>query len=345
MEPRRIAIVVPEHKSKERIDIFLSREIANVSRSQIQKWIKNGAITVDQKSVKVNHSVKPFERIDITIPTSNPHDLIAESIPLDIVHEDAGLLVINKPAGMVVHPAYGHATGTLVNALLAHGSRLSQENTMERPGIVHRLDKDTSGLLVVAKDDFVHRELARQFSEKTTRREYVALVWGKMPNPKGTIETFLSRHPKDRKRISVSGTGKKAVTHYRVEKRYSFLTFLKLRLETGRTHQIRVHLAHIGHPVFGDQTYGGRSRQLAGLNRKQTILAVELLERLPRQALHAKTLGFVHPITGKEVNFDSDLPEDLRGALEALDRIDGKRTDPVLTGPEQPCKRSRSNPF
>ncbi len=345
MEPRRFVIVVPEHKLKERIDIFLSREIANVSRSQIQKWIKNGTITVDQKSVKVNHFVKPFERIDVLIPKSTPQELLAECIPLNIVHEDDSLLVIDKPAGMVVHPAYGHSTGTLVNALLAHGSRLSQENAWERPGIVHRLDKDTSGLLVVAKDDSVHRDLAKQFSEKTTHREYVALVWGKLPNSKGTIETFLSRNPKDRKKISVSGIGKKAVTHYRVEKRYSFLSFLRVSLETGRTHQIRVHLAHIGHPVFGDQTYGGRSRQLAGLNRGQTSLAVELLERLPRQALHAKTLGFVHPVTRREMKFDSDLPEDLQGVLDILNHSDGKCSVSPRVEPAPPGKRLRSNPF
>lgn len=318
MENQHIEFVVPQHKSKERIDIFLSREIANSSRSQIQKWIKNGLVAVDQNPVKVNHLVKPFERISVEIPRPVPPDILPESIPVAIVYEDEHLLVVNKPAGMVVHPAYGHSTGTLVNALLGHCGRLSRENAAERPGIVHRLDKDTSGLLVVAKNDHVHRELAKQFSEKSTSRIYQALVWGQNLHPKGTIDTFLSRSSRDRKMFSVSQAGKNAVTHYQVEKMFDFLSFLELKLETGRTHQIRVHLAHIGHPVFGDPTYGGRTKQLIGLNRSQTAFAVELLNLMQRQALHAKTLGFVHPITQKEMQFDSELPEDMERVLDKL---------------------------
>jgi 23S rRNA pseudouridine1911/1915/1917 synthase len=226
---------------------------------------------------------------------------------------------------MVVHPAYGHARGTLVNALLGRGQPLSRENKPERPGIVHRLDKDTSGLLVVAKDNAVHRDLARQFGEKSARREYIALVWGRPRPASGTIVTNLSRHPKDRKRMAVAGTGKKAVTRFRVEKRYDFLSLLSLRLETGRTHQIRVHLAYIGHPVFGDPVYGGRTRPLSDLNRSQVALAVDLLNRLPRQALHAKTLGFTHPVTGNPMSFDSSLPDDMRSVLEILEFPNGSR--------------------
>jgi 23S rRNA pseudouridine1911/1915/1917 synthase len=322
MENRRIRIEIPEHKSKERIDIFLAHEVAGVSRSQIQKAVKDGLITVNGQSVKARHQVQPFEVIEIIITRPPPPDILPESIPLHIVFEDEYLIVVNKPAGMVVHPAYGHSNGTLVNALLGHCNSLSVINDPTRPGIVHRIDKDTSGLLVIAKRDDVHRHLAMQFSRKKVQREYRALVWGKIKSGSGTVDTLLSRSTKDRKKIAVSGTGKTAVTHYTVLERFSFTSFLKLNLETGRTHQIRVHLAHLGNPVFGDQTYGGRSRQLAGLNHSKTRLAVSLLEMMPRQALHAKTLGFQHPVTKEMVFFDSDLPEDMALVLQKLRESD-----------------------
>jgi len=318
MEERQIQISVPEHKKKERLDTFLAREIADVSRSQIQKYIKEGWVTVDGKSVKSNHRVQPFEKIQISIIQSAPHEIVPEAIPLDIVYEDDYLLVVNKKAGMVVHPAFGHFTGTLVNALLAHCRNLSDVNTPYRPGIVHRLDKDTSGLLIVAKNDEVHRKLAEQFKEKSVSRCYVAVVWGKLPRRSGTVETFLKRSEKDRRKIRVAFEGKSAVTHFEVVEAFPLASLVHLRLETGRTHQIRVHLAHIGHPVFGDQTYGGRGCQLGGLNRASAALAVELLEMMPRQALHAKTLGFIHPKTGKAHLFDTELPLDMKNLLNRL---------------------------
>jgi 23S rRNA pseudouridine1911/1915/1917 synthase len=228
------------------------------------------------------------------------------------------LIIVNKPPGMVVHPAYGHQTGTLVHALLAHCGFLSGVNDPSRPGIVHRLDMDTSGLLVAAKNDQVHRKLALQFHEKSVQREYIALVWGAVRPKQGTIETFLSRSVSDRRKIAVAGHGKKAVTHYRVIESFHLFSLLSLRLGTGRTHQIRVHLSYIGHPVFGDQTYGGRGRKLGGLNRAETALAVEWLEAMPRQALHARTLGFIHPETGEALSFESGLPPDMTVLLERI---------------------------
>jgi 23S rRNA pseudouridine1911/1915/1917 synthase len=318
MNERHFEITVPEHKSKERLDAFLSRELAQLSRNKIQKLIKDGLITVNGKCVKPNHSVQPLESVSIIIPKPSSSNILPQDIPLEIVYEDEYLLVVNKSAGMVVHPAYGHFEGTLVNALLAHTLNLSLENKPGRPGIVHRLDKDTSGLLVVAKDDEVHESLAEQFSEKTVEREYQAIVWGKLPKSSGTVETLLARSIKDRRKIMVASTGKSAVTHYQVEERFSFLSYMRIYLETGRTHQIRVHMAHIGHPVFGDPTYGGRTRHLTGLNRNDLVFATELLGLISRQALHAKTLGFIHPVLMKKMTFDSELPEDFQNVLEKL---------------------------
>jgi 23S rRNA pseudouridine1911/1915/1917 synthase len=318
MEGQCIAISVPEHKGKERIDTFLTREISHVSRSQIQRLIKDGFVTVDGNRVNPNHSLHPLEEIKIFIPKRRPIDVIPEDIPLDIVYEDDYLIVVNKKAGMVVHPAFGHATGTLVNALLAHCAKLSSVNEPSRPGIVHRIDKDTSGLLVVAKDDEVHRRLADQFGEKSVLRHYVAVVWGRFPKSSGTIETLLARSSRDRRQMRVTAEGKHAVTHFDVVERLPLTSLVELRLETGRTHQIRVHLAHIQHPVFGDHTYGGRGRQLGGLNKSNTALAMELLKIMPRQALHAKTLGFIHPKTREQISFDSDLPDDMKRLIGRL---------------------------
>jgi 23S rRNA pseudouridine1911/1915/1917 synthase len=318
MNERHFEITVPERQSKERLDAFLSSRLAQLSRNKIQKLIKDGLITVEGKTVKANHAVQPFERISITVPKPPPPDVQPQDIPLDILYEDAHLLVVNKPAGMVVHPACGHYEGTLVNALLGHVDRLSFEGERIRPGIVHRLDKDTSGLLVVAKDDAVHEALALQFSEKSAEREYRAIVWGKLSKSTGTVETLLARNAKDRRKISVALEGKRAVTHFHTEDLFSFLSHLRIYLETGRTHQIRVHMAHIGHPVFGDPVYGGRTRNLIGLNRNDSDFATELLGLISRQALHAKTLGFVHPVLQKKMTFDSELPGDFLSVLERL---------------------------
>ena len=318
MEEKRIKIVVPEHKVKERIDTYLTREIAHVSRSQIKRLIKDELITIDGHGVKTNHLVQASEQIEIVIPKPCPPDIIPEKIPLDIVYEDQYLLVVNKKAGMVVHPAAGHPNGTLVNALLAHSPRLSSVNDPFRPGIVHRIDKDTSGLLIVAKNDMIHRALARQFMDKSTERCYEAIVWGKFKNRSGTIQSQLARSLRDRKKIAVSPVGKKAITHYKVLCQYPMISHVELQLGTGRTHQIRVHLSHMGHPVFGDQTYGGRGKQLGGLCKKDADLASELLQMMPRQALHAKSLGFIHPVTKKRFLLDSELPQDMVLILKRL---------------------------
>jgi len=318
MEEQWLDISVPAHKGKERIDTFLTREISQVSRSQIQKLIKEGFVTVNGKKIKANHLLQSAERIRVFIPRPRPPEVTPENIPLDIVYEDDYILVVNKRAGMVVHPAFGHHSGTLVNALLGHCTHLSSLNEPYRPGIVHRIDKDTSGLLVVAKVDRVHRDIAIQFSEKSVTRCYAAVVWGWFQKRSGTVETLLARSIKDRRKIKVASEGKHAVTHYEVVEKYPLTSLVHLRLGTGRTHQIRVHLAHIDHPVFGDHTYSGRGGRLGGLNRAETALAVGLLKMMPRQALHAKTLGFIHPVTDKSILFDSELPDDMEQLINRL---------------------------
>lgn len=306
-----IQITVPPKKAKERIDAFLARELPQISRSQVQKYIKDGFVTINGQTVKAKHIILPGEQIQVVQQKPEPPDILAEDIPLNILYEDEYLMVINKPAGMVVHPAYGHSTGTLVNALLSHCEDLSNLNDMTRPGIVHRIDKDTSGLLVIAKSNHVHHLLAKQFAEKSVDRIYHAFAWGKIKPGTGTVHTNIARCIRDRKKMAVSQIGKHAVTHYRILKTFPLVSLVELKLETGRTHQIRVHLAHIGHPVFGDQTYGGVGKQLGGLSQRDTALAVELLNMMPRQALHAKTLGFIHPVTEEKLHFDSELPEDM----------------------------------
>jgi 23S rRNA pseudouridine1911/1915/1917 synthase len=242
-----------------------------------------------------------------------------EKIPLDIFFEDEHLLVVNKPAGMVVHPASGVYTGTLVNALLYHCRELSGINGSTRAGIVHRLDKDTTGLLMVAKTDEAHRALADQLAKRTVRREYRAIVWGQFPTVKGSVDSPIGRHRVDRKKMAVQLIdGRKAVTHYRVEKEFGVCSYLSLKLETGRTHQIRVHLAHLGHPVLGDPKYGGRRKKLTSLRQAARTIGQELLKVMPRQALHAKVLGFKHPLTGTIMQFEADLPEDMEIALALL---------------------------
>jgi 23S rRNA pseudouridine1911/1915/1917 synthase len=317
-ELEKIHVVVPAKQSKERLDVYLTHQIQNATRSKVRSAIDAGFVVVNGKKVKASHAIAPGEVIDITLPHPPRPEAKAEDLPLNIVYEDDQLLIVNKPAGMVTHPAYGNYTGTLVNALLHHCNSLSKVNTDIRPGIVHRLDKDTSGLMVVAKNDVAHHLLAKQFSRRTISREYWAIVWGKFQQPKGTIEASLGRSKKDRKKVAVTAEGKHAVTDYQVIKEFDYLSLIRLKLRTGRTHQIRVHLAHVGHPVFGDPTYGGRSYQWGGLEGKRAQHAQNLLKLIGRQALHAKTIGFVHPSTKESVEFDSELPEDMQEVLKRL---------------------------
>ena len=319
MHSERYEITVPDKNKKQRVDTYLTLFLPNASRSKIQKWIKEGHVTINETLItKPNFMVQASDQLIVTIPKPKPVDIIPEEIPLDIIFEDEHLLVLNKEAGMVVHPAVGNFDGTMANALLAHCNSLSSVNSDVRPGIVHRIDKDTSGLLVVAKDDVIHRHLAEQFAEKSVERIYIALVWGHPKPSRDTIETFLGRSKKDRKKFAVSEDGKKAITHYQVLETFPLMSQIQCQLETGRTHQIRVHLSYRHHPIVGDQTYGGVGRQLGGLNQEDTRLAIDILEKMPRQALHAKTLGFVHPATNQWMHFDSDLPKDMQLVIEHL---------------------------
>lgn len=308
-------IVVPQGKKKERLDLFLVHHVENATRNKVQRAIRDGHVLVDGQPARPSHQIAPGEIVSISLPRPPPQEALPEDIPLDIVFEDDLLLVVNKPAGMVTHPAYGNYTGTLVNALLHHTRGLSAAGDALRPGIVHRLDKDTSGLLVVAKDDQIHAGLARQFAERAVEREYRAIVWGRFPNRSGTIETQLGRSKSDRKKIAVVESGKHAITHYRVVDQFEYLSHMSIHLRTGRTHQIRVHLAHEGHPVFGDPTYGGRRIVAGPRTGRQKAEVQNLLGIISRQALHAKTLGFVHPRTGKSHMFDSELPDDMKEVL------------------------------
>ena len=306
-------ILVAEHQHTERLDQFLVNRLEKISRAQVQKLIKHENIKVNGKTVKSSHSVSRGEKILICFPKPPKTELLPENIPLEILFEDEYLLVLNKKAGMVVHPAYGNLSGTLANALVYHSQNLSTLSGEFRPGLVHRLDKDTSGLLVVAKNDYVHGQLSGQFSEHTVNREYRAVVWGHLNQKTGRIESFLKRMEKDRTRfVTAQNEGKFAITNYEVIEEYPIVSLLKLKLETGRTHQIRVHMSSQGHPVLGDQTYGGRHKQTIQLNQQDREFANQMLELMPRQALHAKTLGFIHPETNEEILFDSELPEDIQ---------------------------------
>jgi 23S rRNA pseudouridine1911/1915/1917 synthase len=318
--PHEFDIVVPPGKKKERLDLFLTTHVENATRSKVQRAIKEGTVLVDGKTVRPSHQVAPGEVIHVTLPRPPPQKALPEEIPLNIIYEDNDLLVVNKPAGMVSHPAYGNYTGTLVNALLFHCHSLSTLNDPAiRPGIVHRLDKETSGLLVVAKNDTAHAKLARQFARRTIGREYQAIVWGKVEPPGGLIETDLGRSKSDRKKMAVvKDGGKKAVTEYSLITQFAYLALIRLKLHTGRTHQIRVHLAHVNHPVFGDPTYNGRHLIAGPGTPAQKAEVQRLLKLMPRQALHARTISFVHPTTGEVMSFESPLPEDMLAVLEVL---------------------------
>ncbi len=344
--------VPPGYREYERLDVYLTSHIANATRAKVQAGIREGRVSVNGEVVtRVSQKVQPGDTIVCRILRPPPVVAAPEDIPLDIVYEDDSLLVVNKKAGMVVHPAYGNRTGTLVNALLYHvgAQALSLEDDEEewddeevglstvnavaahadgpvfRPGIVHRIDKDTSGLLVVAKNDGVHAHLARQFMAHSIFRRYQAIVWGVPDPPAGTIEAALGRDPRDRKKMAVvrADKGKHAVTHYATLEAHAHTALLEFRLETGRTHQIRVHARSIGHPIVGDATYGGNEVIRGPRTNNRTAFWRNLFAQLPRQALHACALGFVHPATGKEVRFDVPLPGDMAHVLERLQTIEG----------------------
>lgn len=312
--------IVDKGQSPLRIDKYLINRIENVSRNRIQNAIKAGNIIVNEKIVKSNYKVKPGDIISVVLPYPPiAPELIPENIPIDIIYEDDDVVVINKKPDMVVHPGCGNYSGTLVNALLYHFKEnpLFSKNEI-RPGLVHRLDKGTSGLLVVAKNEIAMNKLAMQFFQRTVKRKYIALIWGNLKNDEGTIIGHIGRSLKDRKKMDVfedGSYGKPAITHYKVLERLYYVTLVECRLETGRTHQIRVHMAHIGHPVFNDDRYGGNKILKGTINASYRQFIENCFEIMPRPALHAKVLGFIHPSTEKEMYFETSLPEDFQEVL------------------------------
>jgi len=305
-----------------RIDKFLSNRIEGLSRNKIQNAAKANSILVNEIPVKSNYRVKPQDVISVVM--TSPHreiELIPQNLPISIVYEDDDLIIVNKEAGMVVHPGYGNYTGTLVNALIYHFQNLPiAGKKMEfRPGLVHRIDKNTSGILIVAKNELTQALLAKKFFEKTIDRLYIALVWGNIEEDEGTITGNIGRSPKNRKIMTIfpdGSQGKHAVTHYKVIERFGYVTLIQCKLETGRTHQIRAHLKYIGHPLFNDETYGGDSILKGTTFNKYKQFIDNCFAILPRHALHAKSLGFNHPLTNEYVFFDSDLPDDIQQVVE-----------------------------
>lgn len=305
-----------------RLDKFVTMRIENATRTKVQKGIDIGSVLVNDKVVKSNYQVKPGDVITVVLPNPprNP-ELIAENIPINIVYEDDEIILVDKAAGMVVHPGYNNYTGTLVNALLYHFKELPEYSDDMRPGLVHRIDKDTSGLLLVAKTEDALVYLAKQFFDHSISRIYNAVVWGDVQNDKGTITGHLGRDPRDRRLSTVyedGENGKHAVTHYKVLERFGFCTLVECQLETGRTHQIRAHMKYIGHPLFADEAYGGMKLVKSSRLPRFEQFIDNCFRIMPRQALHARTLGFIHPKTRTKMDFESPLPEDFVQLLEKL---------------------------
>ena len=355
MEEQKLETIItlevpPGYTEEERVDQYITRFLANVTRSKVQKGIKEGRVTINGEVVG-----KPSTRVfgsDLIVCRLNrppPIEAAPEDIPIDVVYEDKYLLVVNKAAGMVVHPAYGNRTGTLVNALLHHLGQAtytfdpetitrpeevglstlnadpkSAESIDLRPGIVHRLDKDTSGLLVVAKDNTTHAFLSKQFANRTTRRQYASFVWGVPDEASGRIEANIGRDTRDRKKMAVvaEGKGKHAITNYELIDHFGHVSKVYFRLETGRTHQIRVHAAHLGHPILGDETYGGRLVKYGPQIARRRAFFANIFKMMPRQGLHALTLGFKHPETKEEMDFTSELPADMAAVEERLKAVE-----------------------
>ncbi len=302
-----------------RVDKFLMSRIEKITRNKIQQAAKSGSIYVGDKVVKSNYKVKGGDQVKVLF-SHPPYEnlIVSEDLPLNIIYEDKFIIVVDKPAGMVVHPGHGNYSGTLLNGLLHHFKKLPK-NSNNRPGLVHRIDKDTSGLLVVAKTESAMSKLAKQFFDKTSKRKYIALVWGNFEEDSGTFKGAIGRHPKNRLQMTVfedNSQGKEAITHYKVLERFSYVTLLECQLETGRTHQIRAHMKYYGHTLFNDSRYGGNAILKGTSFTKYRQFVQNCFSLLPRQALHAKTLGFVHPHTGESMEFISPMPEDLNNTLK-----------------------------
>lgn len=319
------SFVIDKGQSPVRIDKFLTDKVAFATRNKIQNAIDAGSVRVNGEATKVSYKIKPEDEIKVLFEKP-PRDttVIPEDIPLDIIYEDNSLLVVNKPAGMVVHPAHGNWTGTLVNALVYHFQNLPEmEGNEGRPGLIHRIDKDTSGVLVIAKSDTAMTYLASQFFHHTIERTYVALIWGEPEEDSGTITGHVGRSFKNRKVMDVfpdESQGKHAVTHWKVLKRLRYVTLIQCNLETGRTHQIRAHMKYFGHPLFNDAIYGGDKIRKGTQFSKYKSFVHNCFTILPRQALHAKSLGFIHPVTKEQVYFETELPEDMKTVLDRWEK-------------------------
>lgn len=325
---------VPAGAEPARLDVWLTGRESLPSRAFVQKLIREGRVTVDGKAARPSRRVEPGERIEATIPPPEPSALVPETIPLDVRYEDGDIVVVNKPPGMVVHPGAGVRAGTLVHALLGRYGALADAGAPERPGIVHRLDKETSGLLVAARNREAHGRLATALGRREVSRRYLAVLWGGLPDA-GSIDAPVGRSARDRKKMTVTATGKDARSRYIIMERFTFAVLAEVALETGRTHQIRVHFAHWGHPVFGDPTYGGRRSALRGIAPERRRAGQAALGLIARQALHAWRLEFRHPATGERLAFEADPPEDmarliefLRDDLRAGDEAGGAGRDP-----------------
>lgn len=314
-----LKLTVPENESGNRLDIFCARKVEDHTRSHFTKLASSGHITLNDKKLKPSYKVKTGDLIIVELAAPPPLEAEPEDIQLNIVYEDEFLLIVNKQSGIVCHPAAGNYNGTLINGLLFHFKSLQNFSDKLRPGLVHRLDKDTSGLLVIAKTEQMLATLQKMMRKRTITREYAALVWGKLPQAEGTIDLPMGRSPSDRKVMKVNGIkARDAITHYNVIHTFNIAELVRVKLETGRTHQIRVHLSYFGNPVVGDPTYGGRSKSVMKLTGPKKQLGLSLLKTLETQALHAKQLSFIHPKTQKEMCFTSELPEDFQKAVEIL---------------------------